>query len=469
MTAVVAKSKGQATPISYAHVAIVMLALLMLGVYLLLPFVTQPELGSMTVNTLTAERANNELDLETNGLIFIPLSAAAALLVGVWGLVRPYMVHTASFLAAIAGVMSLLYYAIFFKVYLEDKLTYLNAMGPAFWLLMVLGVLLIAQVFLPRPDVDPRYKPRQFLGNQEGVILLGTVALIFVVGLANSRFVAERNVTDILSGNAYIAVAAIGMSMVIITGNIDISVGSLIGLLAAISGTMVVNGSPVWLSWLVPILVGVLIQGFIGFLVAFARIPSIVVTLGMLSILKGALILWTQGDRITGMPDSFFLAQQRPLGIPMPIWFMIGLTIAAALWLRYSSTGRSFYAQGGNAEAARLSGISQRGVIMRVFLINGVFAGIASILYATQLTVIQATPPPALELTIITASVVGGVSILGGTGTVIGSTLATLLLNFIRSSLIFINVSPYWIRAIQGVLILVTVLADLVRRRRQRL
>ena len=155
----------------------------------------------------------------------------------------------------------------------------------------------------------------------------------------------------------------------------------------------------------------------------------------------------------------------RPLGMPMPIYFMVVLTIAAAVWMRLSATGRSFYAVGGNAEAARLSGISRERTIVKVFAVHGFFVGIAAILFATQLSIIQSTVPPNLELTIITASVVGGVSILGGTGTVVGSTLAAILIAAIGSSLIFINVSPYWLRAVQGVLILLTVLADLWRRR----
>jgi ribose/xylose/arabinose/galactoside ABC-type transport system permease subunit len=181
------------------------------------------------------------------------------------------------------------------------------------------------------------------------------------------------------------------------------------------------------------------------------------------------LIIWTNGERVTDMPETYFLSQVRPLGIPMPIVFMIVLTIIVALWMRYSQMGRSFYALGGNAEAARLSGLSEKRLLMNVFILNGVFAGIASVMYSTQFNIIQATPPPALELSIITSAVVGGVSILGGTGTVVGSTLATLLLNFIRSAMIFINVSPFWLKAVQGVLILVTVLADLIRRRRQRI
>ena len=135
--------------------------------------------------------------------------------------------------------------------------------------------------------------------------------------------------------------------------------------------------------------------------------------------------------------------------------------------MRYSAFGRSIYAVGGNAEAARVDRHPHpSATIVGVFAIHGLFAGIAAVLFATQLQVIQSTVPPNLELTVITASVIGGVSILGGTGTVIGSTLAAILFATIGSSLIFLNVSAYWLRAVHGLLILATVLADMARRRR---
>jgi ribose/xylose/arabinose/galactoside ABC-type transport system permease subunit len=308
---------------------------------------------------------------------------------------------------------------------------------------------------------------RSIVASQEGGLALSLIVLILVVGLINPRYLAERNLSNIFLGNAYIAVAAVGMSMVIISGNIDISVGSLIGVLATISGTLAVNGYPIWMAWFVPLVIGGLVGAVIGFMVAYLRIPSIVVTLGMLSILKGGLISVTRGEWIQGMPEEYFLSQIRPLEIPMPIYFMIILTILAALWMRYSPQGRAIYAVGGNAEAARLSGISYQRTIMMVFIINGVIVGISSVLFATQLSIIQSTVPAGVELLIITSAVVGGVSILGGTGTVIGSTLAAILLSAIGSSLIFINVSPFWSRALQGVLILFTVLIDIFRRRRQ--
>ena len=306
-----------------------------------------------------------------------------------------------------------------------------------------------------------------YFANQETAIVIFLLILGVAIGLQNPRFLASRNLLDILQGNAYIAVAAIGMSMVIITGNIDISVGSLVGLLAVIAGRVVTSGAPPIVAWLVPLLVGALVGALVGFLVAYLKIPSIVVTLGMLSILKGFLIIWTNGNRVEAMPESFFLAQWKIGVVSIPIIFMIVLTILAAIWMRYSGIGRSFYAVGGNPEAARLSGISQQRVVMQAFILNGVFVGIASTLYATQLSVIQATPPPSLELFIITSAVVGGVSILGGKGTVIGATLAAILLNAIRSGMTFVGISPFWIQAIQGILILATVLIDLIRRRRQ--
>jgi ribose/xylose/arabinose/galactoside ABC-type transport system permease subunit len=304
--------------------------------------------------------------------------------------------------------------------------------------------------------------------SQEWLLVIALVALFVVVGLINPRFVATRNLQTILLGNAYVAVAAIGMTMVIVSGNIDISVGSLIGVLASVSGTLAVAGVPVLLCWLIPVALSVLVMLFQGALVAYLRIPSIVVTLGMLSILKGGLISVTNGAWISNLPANYHLAQWQLLGlIPMPVVFMVVLTLAAAWWMRNTASGRSIYAVGGNAEAARLCGMPRERTLMLVFAIHGAFIGVAAVLFATQLSVIQSTVPPNLELTIITASVVGGVSILGGTGTVIGSTLAAVLIAAIGSSLIFVNISPFWLRAVQGTLILVTVLADIYRRRRR--
>jgi ribose/xylose/arabinose/galactoside ABC-type transport system permease subunit len=263
-------------------------------------------------------------------------------------------------------------------------------------------------------------------------------------------------------------VAAIGMSMVIVSGNIDISVGALIGVLATVSGSLAVKGYPIALAWGAPLVIGVAVMALQGAVVAYLGIPAIVVTLGMLSILKGGLISVTGGKWITDLPDNFHLADIELFGlVPMPVAIMVVATGLAAAWMRWWPGGRAIYATGGNREAARLSGVSPNRTIVKVFAIHGFFAGVAALMFATQLRVIQSTAPPNLELTVITAAVVGGVSILGGVGTVIGATLAAILIAEITSALVFINVSPYWTHAVQGALILATVIADILRRRRR--
>ncbi len=203
---------------------------------------------------------------------------------------------------------------------------------------------------------------QRFLGSygQELVVLFSIIALFAVVGAANPRFLSDTNINSIFAGNAYIAVAAIGMSMVIISGHIDVSVGSLIGVIATIAGTLAVSGYPVWIAWFAPILFAVAVNAAVGALVAYTHIPSIVVTLGMLSILKGGLISATGGAWITDMPGEFMIAQMRLFGIPSPVYFMIVLTILAALFMRYTDFGRAVYAVGGNLEAARAAGIDPR-------------------------------------------------------------------------------------------------------------
>jgi ribose/xylose/arabinose/galactoside ABC-type transport system permease subunit len=309
---------------------------------------------------------------------------------------------------------------------------------------------------------------QRFTGNygQEIIVLLAIALLFVIVGSYNQRFLSDTNMNSIFSGNAYIAVAAIGMSMVIISGHIDVSVGSMIGVIATIGGTLAVAGYPPWIAWGVPVLFSVVVNAAVGALVAYMRIPSIVVTLGMLSILKGGLISATSGAWITNLPPDFMIAQWRLFGIGAPVYFMVILTILAALFMRNTAFGRSIYAVGGNGEAARAAGLSPELTVVKVFALHGLFAGLAGLLFATQLQVIQSTVPPNLELTIITASVIGGVSILGGMGTVVGSTFAAILFATIGSSLIFLNVSAYWLRSVLGLLILATVLADMMRRRR---
>ncbi len=304
--------------------------------------------------------------------------------------------------------------------------------------------------------------------QQEVVVGLAIAVLILIGSLSNVQFLTPGNLSDIAVNAAYISVAAVGMTLVIVSGNIDISVGSILGVCATIAGELARSGQPVVVAFAVAILVGGLLGAVNGLLVAYAGIPAIVVTLGMLSILRGGLILVTQGRWIEQLPTEFFFSQRDTLGVPNPIWVMTGVVILGALFMKYHPIGRAIYAVGNNAEAARLAGINPRSVRMFVFIANGLLVGLASVLYASKFTAIQSNAGQGFELIVITSAVVGGVSILGGSGTVIGALLGALLLSLIGTVSIFLQVSPFWLQAVQGLLILLTVLVDILRRRQTR-
>jgi rhamnose transport system permease protein len=316
------------------------------------------------------------------------------------------------------------------------------------------------------PSGSAAWRWLALLNQQETVLGLAFLVVLFGVTTLNRGFIDPNNLIDILYNSSYIAVAAIGMTMVILCGHIDISVGAALGLCATVAGKLAVAGVPLIVVFAATILTGGLMGLINGFLVAYGRIPAIVTTLGMASILKGGLILSTGGAWIYDLPANFAISRQHVLGIPVPICALLLFGAVFAVWLKYSASGRELYAVGGNAEAARLSGISERHVTLRVFVLNGLLVGISSILYATNFTAIQSNVAPGFELTVITSTVIGGVSILGGSGTVIGALLGGILLQTIGTALVFLHIRAEWFQTVQGSLILLTILLDVFRRRR---
>jgi rhamnose transport system permease protein len=305
----------------------------------------------------------------------------------------------------------------------------------------------------------------RLLNQQETVLFVAFCVVFGWVGSVNHGFLEFSNFVDMLYNCSYIGVAAIGMTMIILCGHIDISIGAALGVCATVAGKLAVAGVPLAIVFPATILAGGIIGLVNGLLVAYGRIPAIVTTLGMASILKGSLILSTGGRWIYGLPPGFAISRTALLGIPVPIFTLILFGIVFALWLKYSAKGRELYAVGGNAEAARLSGISERQVTIQVFIMNGLLVGLAAILYATNFTAIQSNVAPGFELTVITAAVIGGVSILGGTGNVVGALLGALLLQTIGTALVFLHIRAEWFLTVQGSLILLTILLDVFRRR----
>jgi len=291
-------------------------------------------------------------------------------------------------------------------------------------------------------------------------------ALLVVVGVTSPAFLQAQNVQDVLVNSSYTAVAAIGMTMVIIAGGIDISIGSILAVCCISAGHAAKAGLPVPAVAFLSVLIGGLLGAVNGSLVAFARIPAIIVTLGTMSILRGGITWATGGYWIRDLPPTFStLGTGVILGVPIPV-IIAGLAVlAGVLFMSFTPAGRRIYAVGGSARAAELAGINVPMVTFGVFTACGALVGLAAILYVTRFSVIQSNAGVGFELLVITAVVVGGTNIMGGRGTVLGSVVGVLLLSVIGSALTYKHVSAYWESALQGLLVLMAVLTDTVRTR----
>ena len=296
-----------------------------------------------------------------------------------------------------------------------------------------------------------------------GLLLLTLLA----VGLVNPAFVAPGNLRDMLVSAAPTVIVACGLTFVIILGEIDISVGAQLGLLAALLGQLT---SPTHAHWPVGAAVGLtLLLGAAlgltnGLLVTVGRMPSIIVTLGMLTVLHGVQLTLLNGSEITDMPPGLrALGLGAFLAVPYSVWVALAVTLLAIGLARETPLGRRIYAAGSNPEAARLTGLSLPRLKLFVFTLTGFLTAVATVVSVPRLSVIEPGLGQGFELLVVTCVVVGGTSISGGRGTVLGSVLAALLLGLVRPMLVFLRLgesAAFWERAIQGAFILAAVLAD---------
>src|SRR5512136_1627985 len=278
--------------------------------------------------------------------------------------------------------------------------------------------------------------------------------MLILLAIVTPAFMEPQNIRDVLVNASFPAIASIGMTMVILSAEIDISIGSILAVVAVVTGNLALTGMPIPLVFLIGLMAGTLLGALNGALVAYARIPSIIVTLGALTFWRGLVITITQGAWIYNMPEAFHFAQRSWLGIPIPVWMMAVLIILAGLFMRFSPLGRQFYAVGGNRQAALLAGIPVKRRLFLVFMLNGTFTAVAAAIYASRFSVVQSNAGLGFEFQVITAVVIGGTSIMGGTGSIWGSFLGALLMAVIATGMTFLKVSPYWLQTVQGTLIL---------------
>ena len=288
--------------------------------------------------------------------------------------------------------------------------------------------------------------------------ILGVAALL--ASVAPSYF-EPNNLRDIFLSNASVLIVAIGMTLVILTGEIDISVGSIFAISGVVAGVLAKAGLPLTMVALGAVLAGAGLGAINGALIAYARIPSIVVTLATMVALRDGLRWVTQGQWVHDLPNSFQWLGLSQGAHAMLLAGLVVVTIGVSFWgLRMLHVGRAVYATGSNREAARLNGLDPSRIVCAVFVLVGALAGLAALLNATRFSQIPINAGLGLELKVIAAVVVGGVAITGGRGTIVGTVLGVVLLAAIGPALTFLGVSAYWERALQGTIILIAVAAD---------
>ncbi len=310
-----------------------------------------------------------------------------------------------------------------------------------------------------------------FIGQykRELSVALAYVLLLLILAVFARSFFTGNEPRDILVTSAPILIAAVGMTLVILARHIDISIGSQFSLCAVVAGCLAAAGVPMPLVALAAVCTGAALGALNGVLVAGLGLPSIVVTLATLFILRYCLLWWRGGEAIHGLSEHF---QWFGLGQETGQTVIVGVAMAVfavfAVSLRFLAGGRAVYATGSDAEAARLAGIRPRRVVFVVFVVMGALTGLASLLNAVRFPQVDPKVGEGLELQVIAAVVVGGVAVSGGRGTLVGPLLGVLLLGTISPALEFLHAGAQWTKAVQGAIILIAVALEVLKRKRRK-
>ena len=296
-------------------------------------------------------------------------------------------------------------------------------------------------------------------------IIVAFLALVAVTGILEPRFLDAGSLRNLALNASIFAILAVGQTLVIITRNVDLSVGSVLGLSAFLAGDLLSGSAnmPIPLVFLLGIALGAACGLLNGVLVTWGQVPALVVTLGTLYAFRGLAFLWTDGRQVNAetLPDSFLnLGSDSLIGVPILVWIALLIVIVVGQWLRDYRPGRELYAIGSNPEGARLAGVRSGRRVLIAFVLAGALAGLGGVLFTARFGTVDATAGVGYELTVIAAAVVGGVAIFGGTGTVYGAALGALLLGTITSSLIVLRVEAFWQMAAIGALLLVAIALD---------
>ena len=297
--------------------------------------------------------------------------------------------------------------------------------------------------------------------------VIGLVAICSLMTVVSGEFWTPNNLSNVLRQVSINAIVATGMTLVILTGGIDLSVGAVMALSMTTAAGAMVSGVPPLPAILLALGVGLLCGTINGALIAYARLPAIIVTLAMMEIPRGAALLYTKGYPLSNLPESFgFWGRGQVLGIQMPTLIMLAVFAAAYVLLYHVPAGRYLYGLGGNEEAARLSGVRVQRIKLLAYAASGLTAAISGVVLASRLMSGQPNAGEGFELDAIAAVVLGGTSIAGGRGHILGTLIGALTLGVLNNGLNLMEVSPYLQKVFKGVIIILAIYAGSRRRTR---
>jgi rhamnose transport system permease protein len=303
--------------------------------------------------------------------------------------------------------------------------------------------------------------------RREASIAIVIACLAVLLAAVAPGYFARENLSDLFLGNMPVLIVAIGTTLVILTGNIDISVGSMFAICGVVAGVVAKTSGSVAVAGLAACAAGAVLGALNGSLVAYLRMPSIVVTLATMVALRDGLRWWTQGAWVQDLPAGFQWFGLQQATYPVVACGSVVLLQSTIGWVMQNlSAGRAVYATGSNEDAARLAGLNTAAVKCAVFTAAGALTGLAALLNSVRFNQIPTNAGLGLEMKVIAAAIVGGAAIRGGQGTLLGTLLGVILLGAIGPALTFLGVSAYWERALQGAIILAAVAIDALRERR---
>lgn len=307
--------------------------------------------------------------------------------------------------------------------------------------------------------------------------LIALMIMAVAMSILSDNFATSDNLFNVARQISVNLCISIGMTMVILTGGIDLSVGSILAFSGAIAAGLIksgieVEGANLFIGFtlfgvlIIALLAGGILGWFNGFMITKFKVPPFVATLAMLTIARGLTMLYTRGFPITQLGDNFnFMGTGWFAGVPMPVWISILVILLSVFFMNKTRTGRHIYAIGGNERAALLSGVKVNRVKVIVYIIAGLLSGVAGLLVTARLDSAQPNAGLGYELDSIAAVVIGGTSLSGGKGSILGTVIGASIIGVLNNGLVLLDVSPFWQQVIKGLVILIAVIIDRIQKK----